>query len=424
MPGIYVNDSSLGPGIAQALSGIANNFSPKTQAEAELMRQQTEEANWKNRQLSTDVPAHEQAVGAIPGMLSDLGANPGHPGLSQGGPGADYTGTSNSPSARGMVDTSKATPFSKWMAGEVAAGRGSPEAMRGAVELGQQATKGPGNTFQVQSEVSKQRQLPVTLSPGQNRFQNPEAASGKGGVLSGGSEYDSTAAKGSAEADMKKYGTMAEEGSQAAQHARTIDMINQVYDAVVNNSDASGQISAVVQDQIRKSTGLTFTNKADGLALLDKLITQSIGALRSQTGIQRVAGPEITIMQRMVANGTMKPEVFHAIMNAAKADAAQRGQLGEVARKYQDEPTSGNARAARKAEADVLAQDPYESVRRGSPELFGQGKPSPEGPGTGGPLRKATSVELRQARELIAKGENPAGVAEHMRANGVDPGGL
>jgi hypothetical protein len=164
MPGLYINDGGeTGSALSAALANIANNFSPKTQAEAELLRLQTEGKNWENRGLSDKTLATEAGITAAGQLPSALGAEIGKiaqpGGMAPGGASSDgnaaaANGAPNlSPSARGQIRLPGGI-MGDMLAGRYAQG-GDFNDIRSGIELGQQQTMGPTNTFQARGRIGE-----------------------------------------------------------------------------------------------------------------------------------------------------------------------------------------------------------------------------------------------------------------------------
>jgi hypothetical protein len=195
MPGIFINDGgATGSSLATALSGIANNYSPQTLAQANMLGLQAEGQGYDNRLKSLITATRENAVGAAPALLTATNSDFGNKVASMSQGGSSYQGTSNAapsgstgagtpgvksvgandPNARGVVDTRSWSPAAKIMASQIAQG-GDYGDIRSGIELGQQHNLGPGYTYQAQSGIQVARQMPYDRKPEVERVQDPTA---------------------------------------------------------------------------------------------------------------------------------------------------------------------------------------------------------------------------------------------------------
>ena len=121
---------------------------PETRAKAQLLREQTEQADWSNRLLSSQVPLAESAAGSVGGILSATGSDIGAGAPTVAGtlssvaqPPSNFNTAEGSKGSagRGVVSSANMTPYQRYVANEVIAGRMSPEALKTAINIGQSA---------------------------------------------------------------------------------------------------------------------------------------------------------------------------------------------------------------------------------------------------------------------------------------------
>jgi hypothetical protein len=226
-----------------------------------LLRLQSEQADWNNRLLSSQVPAAEQAAGGASSLLSGFQANPPG-GPADGGSGVASTvtnlavnpnippgATGIGPSARGVVNTAGMSPYAKYVANEVLAGRMSPEALTQAVNLGQSATLGPGHTYADTAAVERARQMPITRTVGQETILNPPAAAQGSGVVPGMSPVQVALDKSTGD----QAALAIAQKPDAMTHLSELDKINDLYDQV-----ATGDPSQIVPDEVLKALSARF----------------------------------------------------------------------------------------------------------------------------------------------------------------------
>lgn len=421
MPGIYINDGGqIGNSLGSVISQIANNYSPKTIADAELLRQQTEAANWGNRKASTEVPAYEQGVlGAgqlaqgIPSGSQSSGTGSGLGGAIAGygvpaGGASTYNGQTSA-SARGVVNTAGYSPLARVLAGRYAQGAGIDELKTG-MNYGYDLNS-PGSDPTTQTELFKARGTPTQVGEGSTLYLNPAQAgaaapapspqqggAGKtysmdggaaggsptqgvtpavptvaqndGGVLHGADPYSREASTQQAAADVADFNKAQSGALEAQQSLHEVQSIRDLYNSVIKDASPGTQISTQLQNYLHEQTGLTFTTKAQALQEISARMGKMMMGLRGPLGIQRVAGPEITLMQRMLAQGNMPPAVFNDVMNSMEGSMQQSVQAGVAASQYNMNPTRETAAAIRQKMSEIASQDPLAPLQQKYPTMF------------------------------------------------------
>ena len=427
MPGIFVNDGgSTSSALGNALGGIAADFSPQAYAAAQLVRQQTEEAMWQNRQLSSQVPAQENAAGSAPGLLTTFGANAAPPGATAGdgsvagtlaGAAVPPISGATGPQARGVLNTSGMTPWQQYVANEIVHGRMSPEALTTSVNLGQSAVSGPGSTYAVQGDVAKARQTPITITSGQTRIQNPEAAAagGGGGVIQGPSSYTSTGEQAGAGADDALAAKDLETGANAKADLGRADLIDQLYSRV----DALGanNPAAIATDEgvraLSDHLGIDLTRFSDVTAMKQEIRSLAIGltgTLRTTQGDPLPRGSLASIEALSPDPNAPAPQ-FHSMMQVIKGIAQRQAANFDAAVQFRtDRPKLGdqagiNYHVQRGKNASSEA-----SATRGI-DLGSAG---------GGGGRAPTPQEIDEFNTRVKNGEDPRVLIRNARGAGVD----
>lgn len=417
MPGLYINDGGASSSaLSNALNGLAGAFSPEAQARASLLYLQSEQADWNNRLLSSQVPAAEQAAGSVSSLLSGANANPaGGPGVSgiTGGDGAssvagtvaNMTSAAQGPNAgmnqggssasgvastlsnasrppagpvrtmpRSVVNTAGYTPFAKYVANEVIAGRMPPEALDRAINLGQAMTIGPQHTYAEEAL----RGRPTAVSSGTIWHANPAAdaaaaaAGGAGGgTLSGPSTYTSAGEEAGGKADNDMAYRDMQQGDDATANLGKAQSLEQLYDAVVAAGNVNPGDIALTQAGRRLSaaTGINlaaFSSVEDVKKEIANRYLAMFGSLRDSQGNPLVRGG-LPNVNAQFPDADSRPETFHRMSEALKASLTRQAANGEAAKQYfVDRPRFGdqagvvyhqrqgdNARAEAEAQAKI-----------------------------------------------------------------------
>ena len=367
MPGIYINDGGqTASALGNVLGGLATELGPEAAAKAQLLREQTEQADWSNRLLSTQVPAAEQAGAAVPGLLSTFDANAQPTGSAVGNtvanaavppdgvtpPGSPGQGVGSS--ARTVVNTSSYTPFQKYVANEVLAGRMLPSALTTAVNLGQQKTLGPGNTYEVQGEVGKARQMPVAVGAGTKYYPDPNNPAVS---LSGPDTYTTTAVTGEATSDAANADIASKRGNQATSNSGELQTLNDLYDKAWNTGDSDWATVAgdLGVKALADKTGVDFTkfsSRLEALSAIKARMLAMIGSARASQGDPALRGG-LDYMATTLPNPDLPPEQFHGMSDAFGRVLNQQINEGNIARTYQG---SGLTKADGDAMRNSIAQ--------------------------------------------------------------------
>ena len=143
-----MNDGGqLSSSLGNILGGIATNMDPQTQAQAQLLREQTIQADLANQLKRATVTG----ITGIPGMLGSANADP----TAQGGVAGTLAGaavppdatTGPAPGTFGAGNfTAGYSPYARVLAGSYAADPGMANVATG-INLGKDITTGPGTDF-------------------------------------------------------------------------------------------------------------------------------------------------------------------------------------------------------------------------------------------------------------------------------------
>jgi hypothetical protein len=412
MPGIYLNDGgATSSALGNALGGLAGAFSPENQAKAALIKLQSEQADWQNRQLSDTVNAAEQAAAAAPGILSTFGANAVPPDGSGGGvPGAvaavaqppdggngsgiNAGQASAGPSGRTVLNTSGFTPYQKFVANEIMAGRMSPDALKTAINTGQAQTRGPGNTDQAIATRST-----TPLSPGTviNTTGQPGSP-----TISGGSEYGSTVERTGGQQDPTAAKADAETGAAADANLGKTQKILGIYNQfVAPNANPTGILTEEIKQKLSDATGLDlsrFTSTADARNEIKKMFASMVANLRDSQGQPMFRGGLDQIMQQF-PDPTAEPERFKSTLQALQTSLARQSKDGQAAMKYLANPTP-------QAYNTFLQEKGANAAQEGAAYASAGIKPSSEG-GDGGSVY--IYPDQASAEAAVAAGHLPKG---------------
>ena len=361
-PGLYLNDGGeTASALSSALANIANNYSPKTQAEAAMLKLQMEGQNWQNRGLSDKTIATEAGINAAGQLPSALGAEIGKfaqpGGMAPGGASSDGNaaavngGPNMDPAARGQIRLSGGT-IGDLIAGRYAQGAGIDE-MRSGVEMGQQHNMGPANTYQAQGRIGEANaiadnaarnrvweagqtapidvwkatttanQAPYVLDAGQAKHfpgvvsnivngTPPSAVAGAPPaapaetVVSGPSIYDKSFQTGQADADVKAFDTMSQGGPSAQQGINKINDLQSVF-AQLGNDTLGGRVSTALQQELLNRYGISVSDRGAAIAEVNNRIASMVGGIARRVRRARFAGPAITAISKSLAVRAARP---------------------------------------------------------------------------------------------------------------------
>ena len=380
MPGIYISDGGqTSSALGNVLGGIAANLSPEASARAQLLREQTEQADWNNRLLSSQVPATEAAAGDSTGLLSTFGANaqpPGAPAVdgSVAGtaaslavpPTINTTASTQGSAGRGVVNTSSMSPLARLVANEILAGRGVP-ATTALVPFGQQAVGGPGSDYATQGEIAKAKATPYDTTLGVTHHVPggalPETTTGGGDTVA--QSVDIEQRKNDVTDANKRAGLAA----TASQQLNENDRLLGIYNTLVNSG--GDDTLGVIGDQAFKDLALI-----PGLGDATKLSTRlgAIGAIQARLGssinnqLQAVQpGDPVRGLLSTIKPpdpATLDPDSFRAAMAQYQRVLQYQRDEGPIAESYRNSNYSkadGDAyRAALKAHSDAVFKQEHQ----------------------------------------------------------------
>jgi hypothetical protein len=472
MPGIYVNDGgAMSSSLGSALGRLAGDLSPQAQAQAQLLQQETIKAMWANRLAQAEVPAEEQGISAGRALAkatgSEIGtygytppsgpvspnatpapnmapaAPPGSPANTQQdsmSPGGDlYKGATNSYHS-GQSGAEQHGVLGDLMANMVARGKGAADLLP-LVNLGQQKTMGPGNTWSEQAEIARTRVapfnkgvtetrvdplgamgVPLPVPPGMGAPQGqpaqparpvagtydgaggPTGQSGQPGqpsqmsqpsqlppgqvpgqtspgVWGGMSPYAQARETHQADLDTAYFGNAFTEGNKGQTELQKIDDMRKDV-ALMHTGTLVGRAWTSFQQHLLDEYGISAGDSGAAQSEINKRIVGMIGDVRDEIGNTRGGVGALQIMLRSLPNAMMDRRVFSEILSSAQAAAWQKTQVGDIAKKWmagQIDPV-----AAREQISQIYAHDPTEGIRAKYAHLPGMGPPDEAVAGGGG----------------------------------------
>jgi hypothetical protein len=374
VPGLYINDGGeTASALGKVLGGIASNYDPKTIAEAQALRYRTEGEDIANQKAAEALQALQNATNQGPAALGQAGGLPGAGGVADTAASLavpPLVGAYRHPAGTALTNN----PFGAQVQNWIQSGQATPEAWKGSIlPVGQTMTTGPGTDYNTQTEIAKERQLPVTITAGQTRIQNPAAAAGGSGVLQGPSTYTQTGEQAGAGADDALASKDLEIGAAAKTDLGRAELIDQLYSRLdelgANNPGAVAKDLGVQALSQKLGVDLSrFTDAAGGVdiaAMKNEIRTLGLGltgSLRTTQGDPMPRG-SLEAIQAMAADPNTPPAQFHRMISVIKSiaqgqadnfDAAlefrkNRPKLGEQAaidyhtKRGQNAATQGNA---------------------------------------------------------------------------------
>jgi hypothetical protein len=370
VPGIYINDGgATSSALGNVLGNIATNLGPEAAAKAQLLREQTEQADWNNRLLSSQVPASEAAAGDASGLLSTFGANAQPPGA--GGsvastaaslaqpPTIDTGQSTRGSAARGVVNTSSMSPLARLVANEILAGRGT-SATTALVPLGQQAVSGPGSDYATQAEIVKAKAVPYDTTVGTTHHV-------PGGALpetttSGGDPGQQAADAAQLAADQKDADQRVERANIATTNEETLLTAKQMYAKLVGVTDTRSVLSDAFIAQLARASGVPINQLyAPAMAKLaiKRLLKTTVGnAYQAVQG--DLANPARNILQQAneaVADpDSMDDATFNTSIDQMLKVAQEQREEGAPARTFQSLPKTAENSRSYHAQLEALRQ--------------------------------------------------------------------
>ena len=373
MPGIYVNDGgATSSALGNILGGIAQQVGPEAAAKAQLLREQTEQADWNNRLLSSQVPATEAAGANVGGLLSTFGANAAPPAADGSTVASTLASTAQPPvinvgqstqgsAARGVVNTAGMTPFQKYVANEVLAGRMSPDALTTVVtKLGQPAVSGPGSDYTTQAEIAKAKAVPYDTTVGTTHHV-------PGGVLpetttSGGDPGQQAADAAQLAADQKDADQRVERASIATTNEDTLLTAKQMYAKLVGATDARSVLGDAFIAKLARASGVPVDQlyqPAMAKLAIKRLLKTTVGnAYQAVQG--DLANPTRNILQQAneaVADpDSMDDATFNSSIDQMLKVSGQQREEGGPARIFQSLPKTAENSRSYHAQLEALRQ--------------------------------------------------------------------
>jgi hypothetical protein len=372
MPGIYVNDGgATSSAIGNALGGLATDFSPETAAKAKLLWLQSEGVDISNQAAIDKYQAMNNASN-----LSDAIINYTNGGT--GGDGSVPTGALPAPwhDAGGRTANLVAP---KSLMGALLASRqeqgGDANDIGSVINLSQQANPaiGPGGTFSVQGDVSKARQMPPTLSPGQVQTpgRNLDGSAAPGATLSGGSTTSQQVQN-----DTAKQATAEAASGPAAQDAiATLAQLQALRKEVVGQGGSFSTADVAYQEIAKRlddASGSQFFTRLNNQQDVLDAINKRMKSITAATRLAYAGDPTMRGLAQQLDEGLPNPASgeFDASVNALKK--ALQAQADDAAAandflKTPDDPAAAQAyRAGKLARHEAARQQIEDTIKAGS----------------------------------------------------------
>jgi hypothetical protein len=240
------------------------------------------------------------------------------------------------------------SPFARVLAGSYSRDPSMANLTTG-INLGRSATQGPGSDYVTQAEIAKARQLPITITSGETRIQNPAAAA-TGGAIQGPSNYTQTGETAGAGADDALAAKDLEIGAQAKADLGRLDLIDQLYDRL----DALGANDPV---EITKDLGVQSLSQKLGVDLSRYQTTAAMkaairglavgltGTLRTTQGEPLPRGA-LTSIEALSPDPNAPPAQFHLMTGAIRnMEQAQANNFDAALKFRTDRPKLGEQAA-------------------------------------------------------------------------------
>jgi hypothetical protein len=356
MPGIYLQDGGeTGSALSSALAGIANNFSPKTRAEAELLRQQTEAADRNNWLLST----RQRGVLSIPGVTGAPGVNADPtasavPSVADTLAGAAVPPVAAPSTALGTRDqTAGFSPFNAVLAGSYAADPSMGNLTTG-INLGRNATLGPGHGFDTGSAIEQAQSTPQHVGAGDKLVINPKLGDAPGNVVQGPDPSAIAAQTKNLEDTTAEAHQADTRGRQAISDRAELADIIKGYDALINIPDGDISNPAVLEG-LKAATAATggaidfariFSSKQEAIDDLTKRMQAMWGSGRALGGDPTLRGYGDVMSKSLDVAKNSAPS-FHRMADVFDRQLQNLQDEGTAAQPFLDKPTADAASALR-----------------------------------------------------------------------------
>jgi hypothetical protein len=375
---------------------------PKTQAEAQLLREQTIQADLANQLKQATV----QGIAGIPGTLSAANADPTGGGVAGALANiAQPPGAGPAPGTFGAQNiTSGFSPFAKVLAGSYAADPGMANVGTG-VNLGKDITTGPGSDFPTANAGVLAHTAPQHVGPSDTLVINPTKGAAPGNVITGQSSYGDTVAH-----------TTGASNPASAEHD-----ISQGADATVNLGKAQGILAlynAVVAPEATAGGIMTETmvkNASDYLNLpVDQILKMGVPGVKAEIRTRfasMVSNLRDNMGQPMFKGGLpqimaqfpdpdLEPARFRSMVQTLQTTLQQQAADGDAAIKYYAHPTPEAYVALLQQKAANAANAKAAFASAGVQDKEGEGGGGGGGGGGAPPGFAAASAHLKQHPEL------------------------
>ena len=323
---------------------------PKTQAEAQELRERVMQENLNNQILRGRIAG----ASGIPGVLAVGHADPtagqggGVPGtaaaLAQPPDAGPAPGTFGGSTVNAGFD-----PYAKVLAGSYLNDPSMGNFQTG-INLGQGLTTGPGTDLATQTELAKARGMPVTVTAGTTRIQDPTQPATGGNAISGPSLYTQTGENAGATADDNLASRDLETGANSKATLGRADLIDQLYtrlDQLGTNSPLEITKDLGVE-LLSRHLGLDLSRFSDVASMKNEIRSLGLGltgSLRTTQGEPMPRG-SLEAIQAMAADPNTPPAQFHRMVSVIKSIAQGQADNFDAALKFrQDRPKLGDQAA-------------------------------------------------------------------------------